>query len=251
MGDGLGGMQAAADLAAQAFPTILLSIDNLSKEITQPSDRISVPFRTLKQRLRSEMVKNGAMIYSGTKLLSINGIPGSYRAAVTENGKSRILTVGAIILDLNAGLDGEIKTIIGENNRQTDAQPSLEPAVSRLPGVFLCGTGQETDVDRALTQGSAAACKASIFLSKGTLDIEETAVTVDRQRCRGCGICSSICPFEAITPGENINGIWAAEVNEGLCRGCGICIARCPSGALSLSNYSDNQVTASLEAILA
>jgi heterodisulfide reductase subunit A len=124
--------------------------------------------------------------------------------------------------------------------------------VSRLPGVFLCGTGQgAVDVAEALVQGSAAASKASVLLSKGTIDIEQTLVTVDQQRCRGCATCESVCQFGAIMLTEKIPGVYRAEVDEGLCQGCGICVARCPSGALSQSGYSDSQLIASLEAILA
>jgi len=123
--------------------------------------------------------------------------------------------------------------------------------VSRLPGIFLCGTGQAaTDVTEAVIQGAAAASKASVLLNKGKIEIAQTVVSIDQQRCRGCGTCASICQFGAIMLSEKNPGIFTAQVDEGLCRGCGICVAHCPSGALSQSGYSDNQITASLEAIL-
>ena len=125
-----------------------------------------------------------------------------------------------------------------------------EPAVSRLPGVFLCSTEEELDVADALVRGSAAASKASAWLSKGTIDTEQTVVAVDQQRCRGCGTCATTCPFMAIKLVETKSNIFIAQVDEGLCRGCGICVAQCPSGALSQSGYSDRQITASLEAVL-
>ncbi|MFC2003791.1 4Fe-4S binding protein, partial [Chloroflexota bacterium] len=116
---------------------------------------------------------------------------------------------------------------------------------------FLCGTGQAAmNVPEALIQGSAAASKASVLLSKGTIDIEQTVVTIDQQRCRGCGTCESVCEYGAIMLRERIPGVFSAQVDEGLCRGCGICVAHCPSGALSQNGYSDLQISASLEAIL-
>ncbi|MBA7682610.1 Ion-translocating oxidoreductase complex subunit B [subsurface metagenome] len=127
----------------------------------------------------------------------------------------------------------------------------MEPAVSRLPGMFLCGMGQAaTKVNEALIQGSAAASKASVLLNKGKIETVQTVVGVDQQRCRGCGTCESVCGFEAIMLTERNPGIFSAQVDEGLCRGCGICVAHCPSGALSQSGYSDLQISASLEAIL-
>ncbi|MDO8567428.1 MAG: FAD-dependent oxidoreductase [Dehalococcoidales bacterium] len=75
------------------------------------------------------------------------------------------------------------------------------------------------------------------------------AVSVDRTRCRGCGTCVTACRFKAITLNER-NGIYSALIDNSLCRGCGVCIARCPSGALYQGGYSDEQLNASLEAIL-
>ena len=127
----------------------------------------------------------------------------------------------------------------------------LEPAISRLPGVFLCGIGEALpDAPEALIQGAAAASKASIFLNKGLIDIKQTVVAVDRQRCRGCGTCVTVCPFEAILLEEKSSGVFISEVDEGLCRGCGMCVAHCPSGALSQNGCTDGQIIASLEAVL-
>ena len=127
----------------------------------------------------------------------------------------------------------------------------MEPAVSRLSGVFLCGTGQAAmNATEALVQGAAAASKASILLSKGEIEIVPTVVTVDQQRCRGCGTCESLCGFGAIALTERIPGVFSPQVDEGSCLGCGICVAHCPSGALSQGGCSDFQISTSLEAIL-
>lgn len=256
VGGGPGGMQAAADLAAQGIKTILVSHDDRTEEVPLPGDNTSEP--SLIQRLESELVENGAIMLRGTKIINVDGRAGRYQATVAQNGKSQIFTVGTIILDTGAGLGASIEGAElppllrkASKNRQVVEQPVLEPAVSRLPGIFLCGTGQAvTDVTEALIQGAAAASKASVWLNKGTLDIEPTVVTVDQQRCRGCGTCVSICPFGAAVLIEKKPDILAAQIDEGLCRGCGICVAHCPSGALSQSSCSDTQITASLEALL-
>jgi heterodisulfide reductase subunit A-like polyferredoxin len=216
--------------------------------------------------MEEEMARSGAVILSRTDLIDIDGTAGRYRVSITQNGKQRRFTVGTIIIDMSSRQDGqnsspvtsemEMPSLMEDafrsgNKWQMDGQSVLEPAVSRLPGVFLCGTKQgAVDVAEAIVQGSAAASKASALLSKGIIDIKQTVVNVDHQRCRGCATCESVCPFNAIMLAEGRPGIYRAEVDATLCRGCGICIARCPSGALSQSGQSDSQLIASLEAIL-
>lgn len=48
--------------------------------------------------------------------------------------------------------------------------------------------------------------------------------------CVGCGVCVSVCRFEAI----EINRIGVAEVNEARCIGCGACVRECPRSVIRL-----------------
>jgi heterodisulfide reductase subunit A len=126
----------------------------------------------------------------------------------------------------------------------------LEPEICALPGIYICGKSYR-DNEEAVAQGIAAAGKAAILLNRGLLKTSETIPVVDTGRCRGCGTCASVCPFAAAFLMEKDGGLCTAVINEGLCRGCGICVAHCPSGALGQSVYSDEQISASLESILA
>jgi len=70
--------------------------------------------------------------------------------------------------------------------------------------------------------------------------------SVDKDACSGCGICASLCPYEAIeVRREEGNG--AAHLNAALCRGCGVCAAACPSGAISVNLFEDRQLFAQVE----
>ena len=53
------------------------------------------------------------------------------------------------------------------------------------------------------------------------------AVTINNEKCTGCGVCVGVCPVSAITI-EN----GKAVVSEG-CVDCGACIGQCPVEAIS------------------
>jgi heterodisulfide reductase subunit A len=56
-----------------------------------------------------------------------------------------------------------------------------------------------------------------------------------------------MCPYKAIS----VNGKKVAEVNEVLCKGCGACVAACPAGAITAKHFTDQQILAQIEGVLA
>ena len=48
--------------------------------------------------------------------------------------------------------------------------------------------------------------------------------------CVGCGVCVSVCPFEAI----ELNALGVAEVDWTRCIGCGKCAKECPRAVISI-----------------
>jgi len=42
-----------------------------------------------------------------------------------------------------------------------------------------------------------------------------------------------------------------SQVNSALCKGCGTCVAACPSGAMTGYGFTDRQINAELEGVLA
>ncbi|MGE5262633.1 MAG: 4Fe-4S dicluster domain-containing protein [Acidobacteriota bacterium] len=53
-----------------------------------------------------------------------------------------------------------------------------------------------------------------------------SVVSINVDRCRGCGTCVAVCPFEERTL-EAETGV--AKVQN--CQGCGLCVDTCPTGA--------------------
>ena len=74
-------------------------------------------------------------------------------------------------------------------------------------------------------------------------------VSVNGDICSGCGICVTLCPYEAIELRvENQNRV--AHLVTTLCRGCGVCAAACPSGAISVNLFEDKRLFAEIEAFV-
>lgn len=63
-------------------------------------------------------------------------------------------------------------------------------------------------------------------------------IEIDRERCKGCGLCTISCPKELIGVGEEINrqgyffACWADVDSK--CTGCAICGEICPDVAIQV-----------------
>jgi heterodisulfide reductase subunit A len=126
----------------------------------------------------------------------------------------------------------------------------MDSAQSRIRGIYLAGACQAPmDIQRAVGQGVSAAGYVLSGLADGRkLEIEPITASVNETRCSGCRTCGSVCPYQAIGyPPEGR----AASVNELLCHGCGTCAAACPSGAIRGNHFTNEQILAEIEAVLA
>ncbi len=64
-------------------------------------------------------------------------------------------------------------------------------------------------------------------------------ITIDKNRCKGCGICLTFCPQKMIVLLEGeINSLGYAPAafsdEEGKCKGCKICAEMCPDGCIEV-----------------
>jgi len=63
-------------------------------------------------------------------------------------------------------------------------------------------------------------------------------VTVDRDRCKGCGLCAENCPQKVLEMSREINQkgyFFSAPVRQSQCIGCRICAMVCPDVAIEVA----------------
>ncbi|GIU99439.1 MAG: disulfide reductase [Actinomycetota bacterium] len=131
----------------------------------------------------------------------------------------------------------------------TERHPKLAPVSTFTDGVFLAGACQgPKDIPDTVAQAGAAAAEALAMIDRGAVLLEANTAHIDEERCSGCKTCVGLCPFSAISFDEERQ---KARVNEVVCKGCGICVGACPSGAAQQHLFTDEQILAEIEGVLA
>ncbi len=129
-----------------------------------------------------------------------------------------------------------------------EKHPKLDPVATMTEGIFIAGCSQgPKDIPASVAQGAAAAARVLGRIQQGELALEPVRASVIENKCSGCRICNNLCPFNAIIFHEDRQ---VTEINPALCQGCGTCVAACPSGAITGTQFSDEQVLAQLEGLL-
>ncbi len=130
-----------------------------------------------------------------------------------------------------------------------EEHPKLEPVSTASSGVFLAGACQSPkDIPDTVAQAKGAAAEALALSSSGQVAVAPMISTIDPDVCIGCQVCIGLCPYSAIEFNELKN---ISEVNEAVCKGCGSCAAYCPSGAAKVRHFTDKQIYAEIDGLLA
>ncbi len=199
-------------------------------------------------------------------VMYIRGIPGEIEETETgnlklmvENTTTRkieeheldmvVLSVGVVprrdqdvvkkVLSLSSTSDGFL----------LESHPKLKPVDAPTGGVFFAGCAEfPKDVKDSVTQASASAARAGVLLSAGKIKIEAITAVVDEEKCKLCGICVNVCPFNAIVFDKKSKQ--PAKVIEASCKGCGTCSAECRFDAITMQHFTDLQMYAQIDSIL-
>jgi heterodisulfide reductase subunit A-like polyferredoxin len=130
-----------------------------------------------------------------------------------------------------------------------EAHVKLRPVDMAGEGVYLCGTAHGPKlISETISQAHAAASRAATLLSQSEIKLSAITAKVDTDTCVKCLTCVRCCPFEVpvFNTAEKL-----IEIDEALCRGCGVCTAVCPRHLIHLSYYEDDQIMSKIEALLA
>jgi len=128
-----------------------------------------------------------------------------------------------------------------------EAHPKLRPVDAATGGIFFAGCAEAPkDIKDSVTQASAAAARAGILMARGKVTVEAITPILDVEKCRACGLCTKVCPYNAITLNKELKRI---EIVEAACGGCGTCAAECPSDALTQNHFTDEQIIAQIDAV--
>ncbi|NIP23262.1 MAG: 4Fe-4S dicluster domain-containing protein [Phycisphaerae bacterium] len=66
-------------------------------------------------------------------------------------------------------------------------------------------------------------------------------IIINTERCKGCGLCVSVCPKNSIiiSKKSNKSGYFPAEVFNDECTGCGLCALICPDVVIRVFREED------------
>ncbi|MGZ8709493.1 MAG: hydrogenase iron-sulfur subunit, partial [Thermoanaerobaculia bacterium] len=166
-----------------------------------------------------------------------------------------VLAVGLVPRKLHGNAQRSIDEILSLSHTADgfvmEAHPKLKPVDAPTRGVYFAGTVESPkDVKDSVTQAGAAASRASNLLGAGQVRIEAITAQLNPDVCVPCKVCSSVCPYHAIEEGDPKTKKHPVFV-EAACAGCGTCAAECPRDAIAMKHFTDAQITAQIDGILA
>ena len=148
----------------------------------------------------------------------------------------------AIIPNIDEELTKQLKIPLDENKFFLEAHMKLRPVDFANDGIFLCGLAHSPKfIDETIAQAKAAVSRACTFLSKEEIELEGIIARVDQELCAGCGLCVTLCPYEAMSLVQTESGKRADNTPTN-CKGCGTCAASCPQRAITVPHFTDEEI---------
>ncbi|HEY40709.1 MAG TPA: CoB--CoM heterodisulfide reductase iron-sulfur subunit A family protein [Dehalococcoidia bacterium] len=158
-----------------------------------------------------------------------------------------VLSTGIVPGD-NRELAEKLSLELTDDGFFKEVDTKFRPVDTVIDGIFVCGRANAPrNLDEEIAQAQAAAQRAVNILSRKELQSGRIVSEVNARRCSFCGICVTVCPFNARWLNEDEH---VAVVDEALCQACGACVAACPNSAAKLRGYLDKEMLSTIEAVL-
>jgi heterodisulfide reductase subunit A2 len=177
---------------------------------------------------------------------------------VNEKLSGEVIEIPADLVILMVGMetreDSEAIARLVNISRDKDgwfieSHPKLDPVATTTDGIYIAGAcAAPKDIPDSVAQARAAAGRILARTIRGTIDIDAVFAEVDEDKCSGCRVCNELCPYSAI---EYDGDKKKSHVISAVCKACGACVAACPSGAITARHFTDEQIFAQIEGVLA
>jgi heterodisulfide reductase subunit A len=142
-----------------------------------------------------------------------------------------------------------LKVPLGQDKFFLEAHVKLRPVDFATDGIFLCGTAHApADIAESVSQGYGAASRAAIPMKNGLIRAEAITSVIDKDKCSQCTTCEWVCPYGAIRKVEISENETEMQVIAASCKGCGACSSVCPEKAISMRNFTDEQLISQAKA---
>lgn len=162
-----------------------------------------------------------------------------------------VVLVTGMVPRENSDLVQVLKLPVGSDGFFNEIHPKLRPVETVVDGVMIAGCCQSPrTVGESVAAGLAAVAQSAALLKKGFAELEPLVARVDAEKCVGSGECLTSCPYDAITSIE-WDGRQVATVDPATCKGCGGCVPVCGVDAIDLLGYTDAQMRAAIEEMVA
>jgi heterodisulfide reductase subunit A len=189
------------------------------------------------------------VLTNGSGRLAISVMDPVLRSTVEIHPDLVVLSTGIEPGPHNERLAKMLKVPLNSDGYFLEAHVKLRPVDFATEGIFVAGLAHGPKfISETISQARAAAARAATILAHDTYYAEATVSHVDENLCAGCGVCSSMCPYNAIEM-VAVNGARVSRINEALCKGCGTCVAACPSGAVDQYGFTRRQIMSMIESI--
>jgi len=230
------------------------------KKFKDPEAEVTVLFRDIRasgyafESLFNEAKALGVKFVHGDILgveTSGEGLGIDYISGMSEPGHlgadMLVLSTGMTPTDGSDGIARLFNVELAASGFMKEVDEKVANTTTRAPGVFIAGacTGPKNIPD-SIAQAGASAYMAGAYLGTNLEKLSNHPI-VDEENCGKCGICRSVCPYDAITMPEDEYPQFDAE----LCQSCGLCVSSCPTRALETPNYGYDLIDAQVEAIAA